>query len=65
MDILEIAANSGMQVILDGRIGREEYRSVYGSVQALQRFADALLASVLHGTRGIHRGTEISPPLGG
>lgn len=65
MDILEIAANSGMQVILDGRIGREEYRSVYGSVQALQRFADALLASVLHDTKGIDRGTEIRPPPGG
>lgn len=43
MDILEIARHSGMQVILNGRIGREEYQSVYGSVQALQRFADALL----------------------
>ena len=46
MDILKIAAESGMQVILDGRIGREEYRSVVGSVQALYRFADALRTSV-------------------
>ncbi|RKE39190.1 hypothetical protein B0G76_5586 [Paraburkholderia sp. BL23I1N1] len=43
VDILEIARHSGMQVILNGRIGVEEYQSVYGSVQALQRFADALL----------------------
>jgi hypothetical protein len=43
VDILEIARHSGMQVILNGRIGLEEYQSVYGSVQALQRFADALL----------------------
>jgi hypothetical protein len=50
-----------MQVTLDGRIGREEYRSVYGSVQALQLFADALLASVLHDAKGISRGTETSP----
>lgn len=45
MDILKIAANSGMQVTLDGRIGRQEYRSVVGSLQALQRFADNLIAS--------------------
>ena len=48
MDILKIAMDSGLQVILDGRIGREEYRSVVGSVQALQRFADALRMSVAH-----------------
>jgi hypothetical protein len=65
MDILEIAANSGMQITLDGRIGREEYRSVYGSVQALQLFADALLASVLHDAKGISRGTETSPTFSG
>lgn len=46
MDILKIAADSGMQVILDGRIGREEYRSVVGSLQALHRFADALCSAV-------------------
>ncbi len=45
MDILKLAKDAGMQVVLDGRIGGEEYRSVYGSVQALQRFADALRAS--------------------
>ncbi|WP_313065597.1 hypothetical protein [Paraburkholderia sp. LEh10] len=31
-----------MLVVLDGRIGREEYKSVYGSLQALQRFADGV-----------------------
>ena len=46
MDILKIAMDSGMQVILDGRIGSEEYRSVIASVQALQRFAGALLTTV-------------------
>ncbi|MCX4149984.1 MULTISPECIES: hypothetical protein [Paraburkholderia] len=50
MDIFEMAIDSGMHVILDGRIGNEEYRSVVGSVQALQRFADALLKSVAHET---------------
>jgi hypothetical protein len=29
MDIERIASDSGMQVVLDGRIGREEYKSVY------------------------------------
>ncbi|REE07490.1 hypothetical protein B0G71_8003 [Paraburkholderia sp. BL27I4N3] len=42
MDIERIASDSGMQVVLDGRIGREEYKSVYGSLQALQRFADSI-----------------------
>jgi hypothetical protein len=42
MDIEKIANDSGMQVVLDGRIGREEYKSVYGSLQALQRFANSI-----------------------
>lgn len=42
MDIVDMARTSGMTVILDGRIGREEYQSVCGSLSALQRFADAV-----------------------
>jgi hypothetical protein len=42
MDIVEMARASGMAVLLDGRIGREEYQSVCGSLWALQRFADAV-----------------------
>jgi hypothetical protein len=42
MDIIDMARASGMTVILDGRIGREEYQSVCGSLSALQRFADAV-----------------------
>ncbi|MBP0592674.1 hypothetical protein J8I87_23650 [Paraburkholderia sp. LEh10] len=42
MDIERIASDAGMLVVLDGRIGREEYKSVYGSLQALQRFADGV-----------------------
>jgi hypothetical protein len=37
-----MAHASGFTVILDGRIGREEYQSVCGSVSALQRFAEAV-----------------------
>ncbi|WMY11009.1 hypothetical protein [Paraburkholderia phenoliruptrix] len=42
MDMEKMARDSGMQVVLDGLIGREEYKSVYGSLQALQRFADSV-----------------------
>ena len=42
MDIVDMARASGLAVILDGRIGREEYQSVCGSVSALQRFAEAV-----------------------
>ncbi|WP_322044539.1 hypothetical protein [Paraburkholderia sp. J67] len=45
MDIIEMARASGLTVILDGRIGREEYQSVCGSVSALQRFAESLRLS--------------------
>ena len=40
-DIAEQARAAGLTIVLDGRIGREEYRSVSGSLAALQRFADA------------------------
>jgi hypothetical protein len=42
MELEKLARDSGMQVVLDGRIGREEYKSVYGSLQALQRFAESV-----------------------
>jgi hypothetical protein len=60
MDILKIAAESGMQVILDGRIGREEYRSVVGSVQALERFANALRISIVDEAQSSHDEFEAS-----
>lgn len=46
MNIVDMAHASGLTVILDGRIGREEYQSVCGSVSALQRFADAVRQDV-------------------
>ena len=42
MDIIDMARASGLTVVLDGRIGREEYQSVCGSVSALMRFAETL-----------------------
>ena len=46
MDILELARKSGMTVVLDAKIGREEYRTVHASVVALERFAE-LVATLL------------------
>jgi hypothetical protein len=45
MDIIDTARASGMTVILDGKIGREEYQSVCGSLSALERFAEAVCHS--------------------
>lgn len=42
MDIVDMARACGMTVLLDGRIGREEYQSISGSISALQRFAEAV-----------------------
>ncbi|MEI6003448.1 hypothetical protein H3V53_42200 [Paraburkholderia bengalensis] len=36
--ILSIARRAGMLVMLDGRIGRETYQSVTGSLSSLHRF---------------------------
>jgi len=40
-DIIELARAAGLTVVLDGRIGRQEYQSVSGPVSALYRFAEA------------------------
>ena len=39
MNVLELARESGLAVLLDGRIGCQEYKSVSGSMDALLRFA--------------------------
>jgi hypothetical protein len=46
MDILELARKSGMTVTLDARIGRQEYRTVHGSVTALERFSELVAHSL-------------------
>ena len=57
MDIIDMARASGMAVTLEGRIGREEYQSVCGSLSALQRFAEAVRQGVVqqsgHQTRAV------------
>lgn len=46
MDIIELAREAGLQVLLDARIGTVNYHSVCGSLTALQRFADAIEAAM-------------------
>jgi hypothetical protein len=46
VNIIELAKESGMAVLLDGKIGREEYVSVSGSLAALTRFAEAVRTTV-------------------
>jgi hypothetical protein len=45
MDIIELAREAGLQVLLDARIGSVTYHSISGSLTALQRFADAIEAA--------------------
>lgn len=45
MNMLDMAARAGLQVLLDARIGNETYQSVSGSIASLQRFADAVAAA--------------------
>ena len=40
-NVLDLARDAGMTVMLDGCIGRERYHSVTGSSTALERFAQA------------------------
>lgn len=41
-EILSLARESGMVIMLDGQIGREKYQSIAGSMHAFKRFAEAL-----------------------
>jgi hypothetical protein len=45
MDILTLARQSGMTIVLDARIGQQEYHSVHSSVAALERFAELIEAA--------------------
>ena len=52
MNIIELARDAGMLVVLDGRIGCAEYRSVHGTLDAFQRFVDALESALAQGRTG-------------
>ncbi|MBR8234647.1 hypothetical protein K6W26_22925 [Burkholderia sp. AU42008] len=45
MEIADIARRAGLAVTLDARIGREEYQSATGSLEALRRFALAYIVA--------------------
>lgn len=60
MDMLKIARESGLAIVLDGKIGREEYTSVTGSMSALLRFGEAVRLASLSEYRCFRR----SRPLG-
>ncbi|HWX12669.1 MAG TPA: hypothetical protein VNZ04_11850 [Trinickia sp.] len=47
MNIIEMATQAGLQVLLNARIGSQTYHSISGSLPALQRFADAVRAETL------------------
>jgi hypothetical protein len=53
MDILKIALDVGMQVGINDYADQNEARSVTGSLQTLQRFADALHATVKRESRSV------------
>jgi hypothetical protein len=46
MDILGMARKAGMVVVLDAKIGRQEYHTVHDSVKALELFAELAAASL-------------------
>ncbi|MEX3897855.1 hypothetical protein [Paraburkholderia sp. BR10954] len=64
MDIIDMARASGMAVILDGRIGREEYMSVCGSISALQRFAEAILHRAANQNEAMPQRSTAANPSG-
>ncbi len=45
-EIVQLARDNGLLVTLDGRIGRETYQSVAGSLASFLRFVDALRAAL-------------------
>ncbi|MDB5785575.1 MAG: hypothetical protein JWQ50_5490 [Caballeronia mineralivorans] len=52
MNIIQLARDAGMLVVLDGRIGCTEYRSVHGTLDAFQRFVHALELVLAQGPTG-------------
>jgi hypothetical protein len=62
MDILELARDSGLTMLLDGKIGRQEYTSVSGSLDALQLFAQMIRAASLDEFRRSRRSS--ARPIG-
>ncbi|MFM0627891.1 hypothetical protein [Paraburkholderia xenovorans] len=47
MDVLRVAQEAGLAVLLEARIGQQEYSSVSGSKDALLRFAEAIRVAMV------------------
>jgi hypothetical protein len=45
MNFMQLARQAGLALLLDGRIGQQQYMSVSGSIEALSRFARAVGAA--------------------
>jgi len=45
-NIIELAQDAGLLVVLDGRIGSAEYRSGHGTLDAFQRFVHVLQSAL-------------------
>ena len=45
--LLKIAQDCGFSVVLEGRIGTQEYNSVSGPLQALEKFAEVIRDAAL------------------
>ena len=46
-NLLKIAQDCGFSVVLEGRIGTQDYNSVSGPVQALVKFAEIIRETTL------------------
>jgi hypothetical protein len=65
MDVIKIARESGLVVLLEGRIGQDQYTSVCGTEEALKSFAGAVqLASSTKAVRSRFRPALHTPGLG-
>jgi hypothetical protein len=42
MDVLKIAREAGLAVLLDGKIGQQDYNSISGTKDSLQAFVEAI-----------------------
>ena len=63
MNVLELARESGLTVLLDGRIGRQEYTSVSGSADALFRFTKIVLIASRRERKRYRRHSSLSRPV--
>jgi len=59
MNVLELARKSGLAILLDGRIGCQDYTSVSGSMDALLRFAAVVRMASLRERKRCQRRVSI------